>query len=87
VLPEEQQRVTGGTARIQRRRGRSTFLVPCQQVQAGGAAAGVDPEPPVKGAGHLEGDGVRSDGTGAPEMMADQQRAQLGDQVIEGDRV
>jgi hypothetical protein len=30
---------------------------------------------------------VRSDGAGAPEMTADQQRPQLGDQVIEGDRV
>jgi hypothetical protein len=30
---------------------------------------------------------LRRDGTGTPEMAADQQRPQLGDQVIEGDRV
>jgi len=30
---------------------------------------------------------VRANGAGTPEMAADQQRPQLGNQVIEGDRV
>jgi hypothetical protein len=65
----------------------STGFVASQQVEARGAPGRIQPEPPVAIAGDFEDDRVRGRGPGTAEMPAREERPQLVDQVVEGDRV
>jgi hypothetical protein len=88
VLAEEEEGVAGGRRGLSRRRGRRlASLVPGEEIQARGPGARVEPQPPVAVAGDLVDEGLRGRGLRAGEVAADQQRPDLVDQVVEGDRV
>jgi hypothetical protein len=88
VLTEEEEGVTRGPRDLTGRRGRrAASLVARQQVDARGSRAGVQPQAQVTIAGDLEDERVRGRGFRPGEVAADQQRPDLVDQVVEGDRV
>jgi hypothetical protein len=88
VLAEEQQGVTGGPCGLPGCRGRRPAgLVPREEVEARGAGARIQPQPPVAVARDLEDEGMGRRGLRPDEMAADQQRPDLVDQMVEGDRV